>query len=314
MKLSVVLPAKDDSCFRKSVESILMQKEHDYELLILCDEAQENDMAYENYLVQEYPHIRILTSKQRESYCLENSGIYSALGDYILFMKPGDEFISNNAFSLLMEEMRDLPDILMFPYDTASENAVVSEHQTVGNAFLQMLHQGIFDPDVSLYCYKRSLLYKYQLNFYSGIQLKDIYFTLQVCAYLHTYALITKPLYRCPRKRLRKENWLTDILLLLDIFETEQKYMEHDMGQFVLEYLAHLYIYVVLFYDRQKKQEVLWRQIANHQTILHYHENPVIRKLGFFYKFYGYGGMVCVLKIYNKIIGGHYGECCNLYY
>lgn len=329
MKLSIILTIEKDTCLKQSVQSILCQTTQDYELLILCSEIRDENYAYCLTVAGLHPHVKILINNDQESSCLENVGIQHAIGDYIMFMRSGDELITKDAISLLVKHMKHQPDILMFPYQIMDDyrNIVHSSNfqsitntSAIGSVFLQLLHLREFDANASLRVYRRNMLCKYHLYFFKGIQVKDIYYTLQVCTYLHNYVILTTPLYRFTRKKVVDDSWFSDTLLLIDIFKKERESMEYDMGTFVMEYLANLYVAGLLLYAQKENQdEQLWNQIENYQSILRYHRLSNIRRISYLHRLCGIKGVVFLLKVYNKIhkdncIGGSYGKSCSLYY
>lgn len=329
MKLSIILTVEKDACLKQSLQSILCQTAQDYELLILCSEIHDENYTYCLTIAGKHPHVKILINNDQDHSCLENVGIHHALGDYIMFMRSGDELITSDAISYLMNAIKQRPDIIMFPYQIMDEHRnilhssnfeKISNTHTIGNVFLQLLHEKEFDANASLRVYRRSMLCKYHLYFFKGIQVKDVYYTLQVCTYLHDYVILTTPLYRFTRKKIVDDNWFTDTLLLIDIFKNEQENMEYDMSKFVMEYLAYLYVAGILLYAQKEHQnEQLWKQIDKYQCILHYHRMLSIRRISYLHQFFGIKGIVHLLKVYYRIhkdicIGGSYGKSCSLYY
>lgn len=323
MKLSVILTIEPNTSFKQSIQSILAQHSSDYELLIIIkDTLAKEDQAW----LQSEPKIRIWKDRAHSS-CMENIGLEQARGDYILFMRSGDELTTERAFHLLMEKMKDTPDIIFFSYETINKGdgsvqvkdlLNIDIHQTIGSAFTQMMHQGVFEFNASLLCFQRNFLQKYQLYFYTGVALKDIYFILQTCTYLHDYAILPVVIYRT-HKATCKGKHVIDLLFLLDVFKNEQKSMEYDMSQFVMEYLASLYVTVLIATIKEKHMEDLWQPLGKYHGILAYHRNAVVRKIEQYHHIYGLKGTLLALTVYYKIkdnvcIGGPYGKGSDLYY
>lgn len=329
MKLSIILTVENDTCLKQSLQSILCQTTQDYELLIICSDIHDESYTYCLSIAGRYPHVNIWINNDLDFSCLENVGIQHAFGDYVMFMRSGDELITSDALSQLMIPMKQHPDIIMYPYQIMDEHRniihfsdfqMLSNTYTIGHVFLQMLHQNEFDVNVSLRVYRRDMLRKYHLYFFKGVQVKDIYYTLQVCTYLHDFVILPTPLYRFTKKKVINDAWFTDILFLIDIFKKERESMEYDMGTFVMEYLADLYAAGLLIYGEKEHQDKqLWNQIDHYQSILHYHRLLNVRRISYLHCLYGIKGMVFLLKLYNQIhkdicIGGSYGKSCSLYY
>lgn len=327
MKLSVIMTIEQNTCYRKSIESVLRQNTQDYELLFIGEDLDDRSLAYCQMLAEQYPDINVWCDSDTTS-CMENIGMEHASGDYLLFMRSGDEFLGEDAFVSLMKAMRQQVDVILYSYEylckETGEIQVKSlkgmdSQQTLGSVFSQMKDEGVFDFNVSLFCFKRSLLEKYQLKFYPGITWKDIYFILQTCTYLHDYAILQEPIYRYTKRKYLDGNHYIDILLLLDIFKMECKIMEYDMKQFVVEYLASLYAAVLITSEKEKNKDDSWRQLHNYLYVLSFHRNATVRTIGKFHMLYGLSGTTFALKVYNKFqdnvsIGGLYGKGCDLYY
>ena len=325
MKLSVIMTIEQNTGIMKSIESVLRQNEQDYELLLIGKDLDDRSLAYCQILAEQYPNIHVWCDSDTTS-CIENIGMEHALGDYLLFMHDGDEFISEDAFHSLMSAMKQAVDVILYSYEVLCKETGkiqvkslmdVDSHQTLGSVFSQMKDEGVFDFNVSLFCFRRSLLEKYQLKFYIGITWKDIYFILQTCTYLHNYVILREPIYRYVKYKNLDGTHYIDMLLLLDIFKLECKIMEYDMKQFVMEYLASLYVSVLIATKNNKEDS--WIQLHEYLYILSYHHNVAVRKIGDFHMLCGLKSTAFALKVYNKLqdgisIGGLYGKGSDLYY
>lgn len=86
-KISLVVPVYNtEKYLRKCLDSLLNQTFHDIEIICINDGSTDNSAK----ILEEYPHIKVITQENRGLSEARNTGIKAASGDYIGFVDSDD--------------------------------------------------------------------------------------------------------------------------------------------------------------------------------------------------------------------------------
>ena len=111
---SVIVPAHNSAEFiRRGLESIRGQEFQDYELLIVCDQCEDNTED----IVGEYikPGTYVFLANCGRAGMSRNIAMDNASGEWILFMDDDDWYLPG-AFEMIAEELKHQPNIDILAY------------------------------------------------------------------------------------------------------------------------------------------------------------------------------------------------------
>ena len=118
MFFSVIIPAHNAAGWmRKGLDSIKRQTFTDYELIIVCDDCQDNTAE----IAREYTD-RVYEVPWHNCGKTRNRGLDEATGKWILFMDDDDWFMDDSAFMVIAQELKRLEkegdqfDVLAFDF------------------------------------------------------------------------------------------------------------------------------------------------------------------------------------------------------
>ena len=118
MFFSVIIPAHNAAGWmRKGLDSIKRQTFTDYELIIVCDDCQDNTAE----IAREYTD-RVYEVPWHNCGKTRNRGLDEATGKWILFMDDDDWFMDDSAFMVIAQELKrmekdgDQFDVLAFDF------------------------------------------------------------------------------------------------------------------------------------------------------------------------------------------------------
>lgn len=118
MFFSVIIPAHNAAGWmRKGLDSIKRQTFTDYELIIVCDDCQDNTAE----IAREYTD-RVYEVSWHNCGKTRNRGLDEATGKWILFMDDDDWFMDDSAFMVIAQELKRLEkegdqfDVLAFDF------------------------------------------------------------------------------------------------------------------------------------------------------------------------------------------------------
>jgi teichuronic acid biosynthesis glycosyltransferase TuaG len=95
--VSVVMPAHNsENSLTESVQSVLAQTYHDWELIIVDDASRDSTLTQARRFASDDPRIRILPLEQNVGVAeARNRGINAAIGQYLAFLDSDDLWLPN---------------------------------------------------------------------------------------------------------------------------------------------------------------------------------------------------------------------------
>ena len=117
MKFSVIIPVYNAEAFlRGSVDSVLADKERDFELILVNDGSADGSGALCDELAEADPRVRALHQENRGPGGARNTGLEAARGEYLLFVDSDDALLPGALDRLRKGVAEYSPDILTFDY------------------------------------------------------------------------------------------------------------------------------------------------------------------------------------------------------
>ena len=103
--ISVIIPAYNSKAtIECSIESIIKQTYHDYEIVIIDGNSTDNTVKIIQEYAKQYDFIRYLSEKDSGPYEAMNKGIDLADGQWLLFLGSSDLIYSENTFETIFKE------------------------------------------------------------------------------------------------------------------------------------------------------------------------------------------------------------------
>lgn len=188
MFLSIVIPVYNTAAYlRKCLDSILVQDENDYEIILVDDGSTDGICPgiCDEYKAR-YPHIVNLIHKENGGQgSARNVGIRLAGGDYICFL-DSDDYLLQGSLSILKNALRKFsPDVIQFGYqiekngkivDTICENLPVNQLLRM-DEYPQFITMG---PMVCTRIWKRTLFTEHNIWFPDRAWFEDLRTSLKL--------------------------------------------------------------------------------------------------------------------------------------
>lgn len=145
-KFSIIVPAHNSAAFiRKCLESVTMQHFKDYELIVVCDNCEDDTWK----IAAEYADI--VTSKNYGNDGLaRQAGINQAHGEWVLFLDDDDWWLHEHVLDLINESLADNIDILCFGF--------IFKDKGYARPIRFQSGARVFWPSVWNKCYRRSFI------------------------------------------------------------------------------------------------------------------------------------------------------------
>ena len=139
-KASVIVPVYNvEAYLEKCVQSILLQTEQDFELLLVDDGSTDSSGQLCEELAKQDSRIRVIHQENQGLGGARNTGIREAKGDWLLLV-DSDDWIEPEILEKSLEAgLREEADMVVFPFRSVDEEgrelAVFRENIPVGRAF-----------------------------------------------------------------------------------------------------------------------------------------------------------------------------------
>lgn len=129
VKLSIIIPVYNlEKYLMHTIRSIIQQKFKNCEILVIDDFSNDGTLGIINDLLKFDSRIRVI--RQSKNYgvsAARNIGIKEAKGEYLFFV-DGDDYLSINALSMIIDRLKSKPDSLLINYNiTDSKFRIISK-------------------------------------------------------------------------------------------------------------------------------------------------------------------------------------------
>lgn len=108
LKYSIIVPIYNaEKYLRQCLESILVQKGADFELLLIDDDSKDASLQICNQYAAKNPHVRVFHQQQNMGVsAARNLGIQQACGEYVLFV-DSDDFVAPEYLCIINEAVNE---------------------------------------------------------------------------------------------------------------------------------------------------------------------------------------------------------------
>lgn len=137
MTLSIIIPCYNaEKLIQKCVESILVQKGFDFEVILVNDGATDKTLEILENLAQTDERIKVINQENKGLSGARNSGIEKAQGKYIMFV-DADDGLELNAFDIISKNFNN-EDLFCFSYNRVFDHKITPRDLKI---------EGIFDAN-----------------------------------------------------------------------------------------------------------------------------------------------------------------------
>ncbi len=217
IKFSIIIPTYNvDKYISKTLESILLQKYNNYEIIIVDDGSTDNTRQIINSIKDK--RIKLICQKNSGVSKARNEGIKNSKGDYIIFV-DGDDYLENYTLEYIFNEIKNSKKNTTF---IGKFNTVFEKGCTRNCKCEELESERINDKsksDVMDYLYSKRIIYAVwrfvssrktivdnDLFFKEGIIHEDEEWVPRLLAASNNFKLLEKPFYNY---RIRKRSIMT---------------------------------------------------------------------------------------------------------
>ena len=130
MKVSIIIPIYNVAPYiERCLLSVLNQTYHNIEIILIDDCGTDNSMNIARRVIDKHPNSHLVTIKEHEHNkglsAARNTGIDTAIGDYIYFLDSDDEISENCIEKLLKSAIENNCDFVIGDYVAIGEHALL---------------------------------------------------------------------------------------------------------------------------------------------------------------------------------------------
>ena len=311
IKVSIIVPVYNvEKYLVQCIESILVQKLNNYEVILIDDGSTDNSGKICDEYSNKYNEIVVIHQENTGLSGARNTGIKVAKGEYLMFVDSDDYIYSKIDLGKIVANLNG--DIIQYKwiyyYDKQKkymffkDNVIYDDMQ-----YEKLLYEKVKDGTLSISAcdkfVKRSIIIDNKIFFKEGLLSEDIDWSLNL--YLHTNSLkvINENIYVYRQQRsgsitnIGGEKSIKSLYYIIKYWY-DYSYMNEVTKNTYLNYLAYQYVILLVTASKNRYGKGLRNEIYSLRNILNYSENYKVKLVNKIFKLFGYKIGIMILKIY----------------
>jgi len=231
MKYSLIVPLYNrQDTIKNCIESLLVQEETDYEIIIVDDGSTDNSGILADEYALKYPFIKVIHKENGGANLARECGLKQAVGEYVLFPDSDDEY-KPNLLSFLNEYYGY--DVITFGHEVVYQakieekkivnNNISTDEVTKQEALIFIEEKGALNVPWNK-AYKRDIIK--DIKFVNMQTAEDLLLNCKYFLKVNTIAIISNVLYKYIRKEDVSLATKYNANILSDIAASQQARMD----------------------------------------------------------------------------------------
>lgn len=241
IKLSVIVPIYNvEKYLLNCLQSIDESIDKDCEVILINDGSTDSSQKICASYILDKPNFKLINQENRGLSAARNTGIHNSIGEYISFI-DSDDWVSKDYFKMILANITNKPDVLVFGYTNVNENTGNIDIHTIDNNYYEIneIGKAILDMESRGYVFNLAWNKAYKRNkvtsyFEEGISYcEDLLFNCVNFKNINTIITISNLLYnyRTTNNSLTNNKFYKnyDELMNLSINHRKQLYAYFDL-------------------------------------------------------------------------------------
>lgn len=322
---SIVVPVYNvEKYLNQCVDSILMQTEKNYELILVDDGSSDNSSNICDEYARNDSRIRVIHKPNGGQADARNAGLAVVAGSYVIFIDSDDFITDNNFLTEVKEKALQQYDIILYGCKKYFEATCKSGNlsfsipdfkpdESYGQRLQKLVNSGAFSCAAWSKAIKASLLLEKGITFEKDNKVEDQEWYFHVINVAHSMVGINKPYiaYRQREGSISKtvgDKNITDLLGVLSKWASfytsaDSGDLSHDIKDAALSALAHLYANAVICCASYKSEnkEIYIRSFRELAWLLRYSHNRRARFFDVVNRIIGMKGLMVLIRAYSRL-------------
>ena len=314
IRLSIIIPVYNvDKYLENCIDSILKQKLHDYEIILVDDGSTDDSGLICDKYSKKNEFVKVIHKENGGLSDARNAGIKRAIGEYLMFVDSDDYINEEENLNEIYKYLEyDIIQYKMLYYYEKSKKKKLLKDLTLNNSknVLDVLREKVKNGELSISAcdkiVRRDLIIKNNLFFEKGLLSEDIDWSLRLYLLINSIYTINLNLYVYRQDR---EGSITNtgnnksIVSLYNIIKRWKKYSypSEEIKNIFLNYLAYQYAILITIVNKNNCSKKIKKEIYSMKDILKYSENYKVKKCNLVINYLGFEIGIYILKLYLKL-------------
>lgn len=317
MLVSVIVPIYNVAPYlRQCLESVLNQTYKEIEVILVNDGSTDNSLDICKEYERVDTRVKVISQKNSGSSAARNTGLNTAIGEYILFIDSDDFWICNDCIKLLVEKVQlSHDDMIIFQsvkyYEKNNEYRETYEsldlnkfdNPSVKDTIHYLVQSGQIVACAWNKFIKRSVLIENNIYFTVGMVGEDIDWTLRLFTVISSISAVNVNMHAY---RQQREGAITSTITprkALDLFHIIKywaDYMENNESVLKNEILSFLAFEYAILIGRVEviKDIKVKNSIKKYAYLLHFADDKKSNKVRILYSLCGFNLTSRIMKVY----------------
>ena len=319
MKVSVVIPVYNVLPYlERCVKSVINQTYKDLEIILIDDGSTDGSEILCDKLLEQDARIRVFHQAHMGLSAARNSGIYNALGDYVIFLDSDDKWLVPDGLEQMLPKGGKLTDLVVFKsvdfwkngrhiYKKDYDTDTICRLPDASAVFSYLVKKQQFEVSACFLLTRRKLLIDNEIYFPIGLISEDVYWSLHLWQHVHSVSFLNLDFYGYfHRTDSLSRNISIETYYSYDkIFLYWKEQCNHGCVNAlpIRYYLANLWItrgYKYYQLEAAYKSDAL-AFLHRHADLLDYAASPKAKRVALFVKSIGVKNTTFILGIYWRL-------------
>lgn len=323
IKISIIIPVyKVEKFLKECVDSVVNQSYKNLEIILVDDGSPDSCPEMCDDLAKQDNRIVVIHKENGGLSDARNAGMKVATGDYFVFLDSDDYWMDNSFIeTVVSEKLVEEKDVVFFGY-TKDKNLLYNYKRNIdfenefSNTSKEVFLQKAFyyDKLQSTSCNKivnTKLIKNFDMDFEKGRLSEDIDWVARLILHGENFAYFDKYIYFYRENEesithTMSSKTIVDLKYNIEkIVSWSEKIKDEKYYETYMNYCAYQYITFlncICQIDKCKvKNEI--REMKKYSYLLRYNVNKKVKLVSIFKRFFGFNGMLFILKLFLKIKG-----------
>jgi Glycosyltransferases involved in cell wall biogenesis len=240
-KISIIIPIyNSEKYLNECLDSILKQTFIDYELILVDDGSSDKSLLICEEYARNHPQIIVIYKENSGVSDARNAGIAAATGRYLMFIDSDDYVFKDCLFDIDKTIEDTNTDVIIGKFECYYED----KHMTINDCDLDSQYingktleevldyitgfGGSYLYTATRYIFKRELIDKGELSFYSGIYAEDEEWSPRLLCTAKSFSLLEKPFY-CIRVRHGSRSEKKNLRYIIDVITVAESLYTYSL-------------------------------------------------------------------------------------
>lgn len=283
-RISIIIPCYNLGSYLDGCLLSIQKQSHidNVEYIFVNDGSTDDTLEKLQIFSSANPYVKVINQSNGGVSSARNKALENANGDYV-YLLDGDDMLSDNAITLMLEAIEDNPDIIFSPLQRLRDNQIYNRPLDINNGVYtvdEIISNNTIFPIAPQPIYKRKLLEEFKIRFNPLLSVGEVLdFTFKVMMRANRIKITDKPFFiyvlRTSGSATQQPNVKKDLSIIDSIREYQKTLGERFHHPF---FLIPIYKLLMSFtYNKYIRNKLKGEEI--YKALTHLRNNINVRKI-----------------------------------